>query len=231
MATVAWIEAAAARLVQRRSNGTGMVQMSNNLYHVGSAMALAVKDMTKSVHFKHLGYMSALSNAAYRNLYSDIRRPAESGVGSDGRRQTGNFTFGARAKGAFVGVNLTPEGKNGSVQGFGYPDVDRADEATQGVWRALEMGLSGTAHMPSFYSEDMGRYAPTGSHVMPPKYEFSSPDPSSAYLYLGGKRKRKTRAGAGFEGKHFIELAWREVTANVEGDYENIARIAFGAFK
>lgn len=229
MTTYDYVLDAAKRLKQRPKAHGGIVQNKDNLYAVGSAMALATKNLIDGISNRHVGYFSALSNAALRNFRSDIQRPMESGQGLGGRRQTGNFTFGRRAGGAFVGLLIQPEGKKGAVQGFGYPDVDKADAATNGVWRALEMGLSGLNHLPTYYSEEMGRFRPTGDHTLPSRYQFSSPHPSSAYLYLAGPPRK--RAGRGFEGKHFIEDAWREVTKNVPEDYESIARKTFGAFR
>jgi hypothetical protein len=227
-----YIEAAVARLAARPKGHGGMVQANDNLFYVGTALATATRNLVDNIHLKHVGYFSALSSAALRNFESDTQRPAESGEGLGGRRQTGNFTFGRRAGGAFVGVIVEPEGKRGAIQGFGYPDVDKADAATKGVWRSLEMGLTGTHHLPSSYSDDMWRFHPTGRHLMPAQpYDFTSFEPSQAILYFGGKKVRKTREGSGFEGKHFIEKAWMEVTARIPEDYENIARIAFGARK
>ena len=232
MATYQHVEEAAARLKVRPKGRGGMIQADDNLFYVGAALAMATRDLVDNLHYAHLGYISALSNAALRNFESDIQRPMESGEGGGGRRQTGNFTFGRRSGGAFVGVVVAPEGRRGSLLGFGYPDVDIADAATNGVWRALEMGLEGKHHLPSAYSDDMYRFQPWGTHIMPQQfYDFTSPHPSQAVLYFGGKRVRKTRAGSGFEGKHFIEKAWMEVTSRIEGDYENIARTAYGAFK
>jgi hypothetical protein len=230
-ATYPHVLEAAARLKARKKGHGGMIRVDDNLDKVGAALAMATRDLLDNIHFVHLGYFSALSNAALRNFESDIQRPMESGEGGGGRRETGNFTFGRRSGGAFVGVFVEPNGKRGALQGFGYPDVDKADAATNGVWRSLEMGLEGRHHLPSTYSDDMFRFRPKGTHIMPKQfYDFTSTSPSEAVLYFGGKRTRRTRAGAGFEGKHFIEKAWMEVTSRIEGDYENIARVAFGAF-
>lgn len=206
-------------------SGVLRVKLDANLKGMPTALNVEVGKIRENLNAVHAEFLLRVKNAAEENFRRDIKRPAERGEGEGGRRQTGNFTFGTTAGGAFVGQLF----QDGNVYGFGYPDIQRADQATERVWRALEYGLSGTKRFPrTLGTPFMTNPAfPERQHKMPLRYHFTSPSPKSSVLVLGGGANytyfwrrnnymgfagRKT--GAGIEGKHFLELAFDEVAGN-----------------
>lgn len=80
---------------------------------------------------------------AKRRFAAAIERREHSATVGDGplgrSRVSGNFTFGSDL--TFIGRLLPP---SKTVQGFGYPDEQRADDRTEKVWRFLEEGATYT---------------------------------------------------------------------------------------
>lgn len=210
-----------------------------------TAITLEIGKIRENLNAVHAELLLRVKNAAQENFRSDIRRPAESGRGIGQRdRQTGKFTFGTTGGGAFVG-NLF---QDGDVYGFGYPDIARADAATNFVWRSLEYGLKGWGEFPRALS-NLGQTRapfPRGTHLMPRAFHFSGPegDPSSVLRLGGGPswmqhnyrgyRTLKSRAGRGIEGKHFLERAFAEVRENrqlLARGYQTAVQKAIKSFK
>lgn len=219
-------------------------------------VAQEVPRFRKNLNAVHARRLLDLKNAAQKYFREDIKRPAESGEGKGGRRETSNFTFGTKAGGAFVG-NIFQEG---NLYGFGYPNIARADAATHFVWRSLEHGLRGTGGTPGGRGNAMANVQvtdtePQGRHLMPRGYFFTTRDPSTSVLRLartggaaptqwnrmrlGGKKGRASREGAkrenygkGIEGKRFIERAWFEVgKTRINQGYRQMLRKSIRVFK
>lgn len=169
---------------------------------------------------------------------SSIRRFGETGKGDDGRRQTGNFTFG---KGKTFSPATFEVGRFG--YGFGYPDIEQADAQTQGVWRVLEYGLKGTGVPgPSTRFPENNYLLPQGTHRLPRAFGFSSKNPATSFLFFGRRPTRdgsegdivkitRKRAGRGIEGKHFIDDAWLSSMETVAGRYKKAVTDAIASFK
>ncbi len=220
------LDAAVARLSGFQSGTSGIVRLSDNTFQLGTALAAGTKDLNGDIDAALIRARGDVMRRARTHFESDIKRPAESGQGAGGRRQTGRFTFGEGATFESRDVRISEENR-----GFGFPDSARADQATKGVWRALEFGLPGTKHdAQSIRFGGLTQFHITKPHRLPNRYEFSSRNPASAVLQLGG-RSRKTRFGAGFEGKHFIERAWIETLEVFTREYKQIGRNAFKQFR
>jgi len=179
--------------------------------------------------------LGTLTRFAEANFKASTKRPGEKGV-RPGIRETGNFEFGTRAGGSFTGTMFELEK---GVFGFGWPDIDKADAATNYVWRSLEYGLAGTLansrgvmHGPghSRYPENQ-HLVPTGFHRMPRKFMFSTDNPRTSFLitknYLPA---REPPGGAGIEGKHFIEDAFEEAAEIMIGRYRKSVLDPVAAF-
>ena len=204
--------------------------------------------------------LGTIGERAKSNLRQSILRPAESGItedanGKDRNRQTKKFTFGTRGSkggGAFVGT--TYAGKN--EVGFGYPDIAQADRRTKGIWRVLEFGLGSRAGQPQpgISAPAIGlslaaRYGSRGKAMLPQRFGFTSPNPSTAQLVViqgpavaGGaiyeqlfktkqrrknvaKKKRVTPKGQ--FGKFFLTRAVDDVVVEARKEYERIPTEAY----
>jgi hypothetical protein len=166
-----------------------------------------------------------LGNRAEQIFYSNPRRPGESGEGAERGRQTDKFTFGGKdqAGNAFYGGTFkVSEHKFG----FGYPDVAHADKATNYVWRSLEYGLL-SPH--SLFGDGTFFHLSESKHNLPNKYFFTTTAPSTSSLRVLRKGqntqgqqilKGGEGAGAGFEGKHFIEGAWQSYLETIGSNWK-----------
>jgi len=191
--------------------------------HVFQALTTKIGKNSVEAAASNLGTLTRRAEARFN---ASTLRPGEKGVGSGGRRQTGNFTFGTKAGGSFTGTQfVTEEG----LYGFGWPNIDKADALTNFVWRSLEFGLAGTR--PNSRGQLRGpghsrfpenaHLVPTGFHRMPRRFMFTSESPSNSYLFLNKSApERMPPGGAGIEGKHFIEDAFIESIEIMAGRYK-----------
>ena len=177
-------------------------------------------NLKKNTYQASAANIRTVSRKAEEIFLGSIIRHGESGHDERGR-QTGKFTFSAREGGAFVGSTFQVKK---DLFGFGFPKVLTADRKTNFVWRSLEYGLAGSgspargkARSESLLG-DNSLFPKAKSMRMPERFEFSSKDPTTSYLYIG-KRKRK-RDTHGITGKHFIEGAWIESLETMTGEYE-----------
>ena len=194
-----------------------------------------------AVHAQHIGQLDRIAHAMF--VGSKIRG-GETGERS-GTRETGNFTFGG-ANSAFQGRLM----EKGDTFGFGWPDVDRADQATNFVWRSLEFGLRGTRHGPTARFRETiagGNVFPQGWHQLPRAFYFEGGGPSTSRMVLGRGGGRQARAmaqgpkkkmhgydktmGAGIGGKHFLEDAWFAARIGNPQNYRSVVQKSFHAFR
>lgn len=221
------IEASLANLIGGFKPGQGGIVFEDNMHQLGTLLAAATKDLNGDIDAALTRVRGSVMTRAEDYFRADTKRPAESGEGEGGRRQTGNFTFGDGATFESREVSISPENR-----GFGFPDVSRADTRTRGVWRALEFGLPGTRNSAeSIHFAGLTRFHVTKVHRLPERYEFTSFNSQTAVLRLNTPRIRDVRFGAGFEGKHFIERAWVDTLAAFTRDYKRIGINAFKAFR
>jgi len=206
-----------------------------------TVMAHAVQAMVVNMDFnsiesaaRNLGTVVRASEARFN---SQTLRPGEVGVGSGGRRETGNFTFGTLARGSFTGTQF--EDKDTHTFGFGFPDIAKADQRTNFVWRSLEFGLAGTEvnsmgvlHGPGFSRFPENQHlVPQGTHIMPRRFMFTEASPRSSFLFLNNQvPERIPRGGAGFEGKHFIEDGFLDSIEIMAGRYKKAVLDAVASF-
>lgn len=221
------IENSLANLQRGFQPGKDGIVFTDNMYQLGTLLAAATKDLNGDINAALTRVRGSVMTRAEDYFRANILRPAESGEGAGGRRQTGNFTFGEGATFESREVSISPENR-----GFGFPDVSRADGRTDGVWRALEFGLPGTRHTAeSIHFEGLTQFHVTKVHRLPLRYEFTSFNSQTAVLRLNTPRVRDVQLGAGFEGKHFIERAWIDTLAAFTRDYKQIGVNAFRAFR
>lgn len=107
--------------------------------------------------------------------------------GTDRGRQTGRFTFGS--SGTFKNVTSFDEKKGRYI--VGWPDVERADQRTRGIWRRLEFGLPASLH---FLPRGGGFLTETGQFVP--------------------GRGPATRKGQGFDEKLFLQRGFDAASAS-----------------
>ncbi len=217
-----------AGLRTRKANGFEVTR------HAVQLVPDRIKKNSVEAAMQNLGTLTRRAEARFA---ASTLRPGERGVGSGGRRQTGNFTFGTLARGSFTGTVFELEK---GVHGFGWPDIDKADAATDYVWRTLEFGLAGTLANSEGVLRGPGHsrfpenayLVPTGFHRMPRRFMFTSDNPATSYLFLNKNApKRMPPGGAGIEGKHFIEDAFIESIEIMAGRYKKSvldAVVAFG---
>ena len=206
----------------------------------------ATSNFRENLHAVHAQYLGQLANRARSNFYSSIQRPAESGEGEGSRRETGHFTFGGDGS-AFVGRLM----EKGNRYGFGWPDVDRADQATNFVWRSLEFGLRGTRNAPStLYLQDTGSFFPRSHHKLPRAFYFKPGGGPSVDVLVpmkGGRYRQASQRprprwgkprgpkeqtmGAGIVGRHFLEVSWLETKIGNPEKYDRVVQKSFYAFK
>ena len=241
------------------SGGRLRIDPTDGMLRLPTAIAGIPETITKNMHAYHAWLLKQLKAASQRHFYAEIQRPAEhdQGIGGNRKRQTGNFTWGVRGGGAFVGRLM----QDGDIASFGWPDVNRADEATNYVWRSLEHGLRGTRVTSSDSQISTGimvgdyeysRTLPRGVHNLPRAFHFTTDNPRTSQLKLGygntrdprGHRRKsagyrreqslgplpqKSKYGGGFEGKYFIARAWGEVIyrKRLRTRYKTIIRDSF----
>ncbi len=221
------IENSLANLQRGFQPGKDGIVFEDNMFQLGTLLAAATKDLNGSIDAALVRVRGDVMNRAEDYFRAETKRPAESGEGAGGRRQTGNFTFGEGATFESREVSISPENR-----GFGFPDVSRADSRTSGVWRALEFGLPGTRNSAeSIHFSGLTRFHVTKVHRLPERYEFTSFNSQTAVLRLNTPRIRDVRLGAGFEGKHFIERAWVDTLQVFTRDYKRIGINAFKAWR
>jgi len=202
---------------------TGVVQVESNLHQLTTALAAATTELNTDIDAAILSAKGQIVTRARKKLeLGEVRRPSESGEGADGRRQTGRFTFGSGS--TFESRTIKISDTN---QGFGFPDVARADERTEGAWRAIEWGIPGARSGPrDYHFSGMEQFFITKKHRLPKRFQFTSTSPSLAILKLNVGPVR-TKPGAGYEGKHFIEKAWQETLEVMTRDYRRITNESF----
>lgn len=151
------------------------------------AIAFALQDFSKSLDGFHLRKLGELTSLARSNFEAKVAkgRSGESGRGQGRGRQTGQFTFGSRGGGAFVGVFMKDE--TTGVSGFGYPNVAIADARTNYVWRTLEFGLRPNPNAVRGARLRRGKTpiaveAPLGEHKLPARFGFTGPNRTSSRL-------------------------------------------------
>lgn len=176
--------------------------------HAVQALPTQVRKNAAAQSARSIGTLSRRADSIFQ---SNIKRPSESGEHRfrGGGRQTGNFTFGRQQGGTFSG-NIF---KDKNVIGFGWPNIDKADRSTKGVWRVLEYGLAGTRassinpiRRPQALLPENRHLVPSGVHKMPKGFQFTTKSPATSVMYPA--RASRSREAAGIEGKHFIEGAW-----------------------
>ncbi len=202
------------------------IEIKDNFYQLSVLLAAATRNLNGDIDQGIRRAKGEVVGRARSHFTADTKRPAEKGQGAGGRRMTGRFTFGDGQTFETRSIKISEE-----ERGFGFPQVAKADTRTEGVWRALEWGLPGTEHRTSSpHFSDLGRFHIKSAHRLPRRFQFTSRSPSSAILKLNVGPER-TKPGAGFEGKHFIEQAWVETLLVLSRGYERIGREAFKAWK
>lgn len=203
-------------------NRTGSLQVAIDK----AGFARGVEELEKSLDAYHQRSVAQkLSRRAESIFRASILRPQEQEQASAPRRMSGRFTFGrdtgggSFASGTFVTTTFSENG----VQGFGYPDVDRADRRTNFVWRSLEWGLGAgaTDH----------EYAPRGTFKLPNQGYWVDPSTGKWTKSVRGRRSDLYRPkgaaipspDSGIEPKFFITQAWESVVAEIPRDYQRIA--------
>lgn len=157
----------------------------------------------------HREAIDRVSKRAHANFIRSIERAGTSATiqGTSYRpedRATGRFTFGKGR--TFTGSLLRNLGSN--ISGFGYPNVPRADAATDGAWRALEFGRPAFRMPMGFWRAPDGRRARTRS-------------PGGDIFIPGGAGEQLAK---GIEPKLFITEAFEKVVREyVEPEYQRIA--------
>jgi hypothetical protein len=190
-----------------KGRGSSIFVDADGINRFLTSYAKTVFETKRSIASKNtnrLGKIIALSEGLFRDRvdvppYVSQVRGTSATLGGDKygehRRATGRFTFGGG--GTFKGVLF----EQGDQQGFGFPDIPRADAATDGAWRSLEYGLPANRHlMPKFVFLDAAgkrggnRFAPLSSSV--------------------------ERFGSGITQKRFIRDAWVEGTKGLPKEYK-----------
>lgn len=221
------LEAAVASLARTAKRGESGIFFEDNFFRLGTVLAAATKDLNGDIDKALIRARGAVMQTAEKIFRSDIQRPAESGQGEGGRRQTGKFTFGKGATFESRDVKISDE-----ERGFGFPDWTQADQRTNKIWRALEFGLPGTKHSAeSIRFGGLTQFHITKPHRLPQRYEFTTRSPGTSVLRVNGFRDREVQFGSGAAGKHFIELAWIHTLDTFTRDYKQIGLNAFRAFR
>lgn len=221
------LEAAVASLAKTAKRGESGIFFEDNFFRLGTVLAAATKELNVDIDKALIRARGAVMLTAEKIFRSDILRPAESGQGEGGRRQTGRFTFGKGATFESRDVKISDE-----ERGFGFPDWTQADQRTNKIWRALEFGLPGTKHSAeSIRFGGLTQFHITKPHRLPQRYEFTTRSPGTSVLRVNGFRDREVQFGSGAAGKHFIELAWIHTLDTFTRDYKQIGLNAFRAFR
>ena len=194
--------------------GSKVVYEVDGMKRLAFGMGLAVERLEEDLKATHLRRIGDLTRKARELFYGDTRRPSSSGDRPN-VRMTGRFTFGARGGGTFVGVLIDEK----SVQGFGYPNVPRADARTKFVWRTLEFGLGDKGEQHPL--------APLGDHLLPRAFGFDPPTRGRRDARFFPVRGPADVKGGGIEpktGKGFIRPAFEYVKPFLRMDYEDAAK-------
>lgn len=116
-------------------------ERDRSLTDIPTLYQLVAEGVARRMPGVHRQAIVKINVLAKKNFDAKIERPAHSaslGRAKYGRnRVSGEFTFGKGL--TFVGKQLK---KSKTIQGFGYPDIGRADQKTKGVWRFLEEGAT-----------------------------------------------------------------------------------------
>lgn len=181
------------------------------------------------------------------------RRPKESGHRPD-KRMTG--TLGRKDFDRFMQIYSGKEFGSGTRRGIGWPDVQRADRATDYVWRSLEFGLglqgtgeSGEHKLPAkfgFFDESLDRSDTAKGFrrrykKLRPKLEspggLSSFNPASGKFNTGALQPLSNvlredddgeyRQGRGYTGKHFLEIGFKRALPKIKRGYEIVPSTAW----
>ncbi len=114
-------------------------KQDRSLTDIPTLYQLVAEGVAKKLPGVHRQAIVKINVLAKGNFARKIERPEHSATLGGARygrnRVSGQFTFGKGL--TFVGKQLR---QSKTVQGFGYPDEDRADQRTKGVWRFLEEG-------------------------------------------------------------------------------------------
>jgi hypothetical protein len=210
----------------------GLKQTTFLLAHVTNV------EFRKHINEFHGRRIGILTQRARKYFEQDIRRPDESGARRHAR-ETQKFTFGKKAGGAFVGVVINEPATD--QYGFGYPDIARADTATNFVWRTLEFGLK--PH-PAAISHPFG---PVGSARFPTMFTFKPFTGPGGVLYPRGGRGSgsaavgtlvtpqgrviKKVAHPGIAPKQFITRAFNDVAQTMDKGYRTVVAQTYKDFK
>lgn len=149
------------------------------------AVSEGVKRRMSGVHREAIKRMNS---AAEQNFRDSIIRPDTSSTISNVRyrprvRATGRFSFGTHS--TFRGKLIDEK----TVQGFGYPDMERADQRTDFAWRALEFGLD-SIKMPDYlWKNAVG--VRVGSDQRSPGGDYFTPKRGSAARPTSSRIKEK----------------------------------------
>ena len=236
-------------MVFQASGGFWRIRASDNWFQIPTMFTVATTEFRENLHAVHARHIRTLDEIAEGIFLSSKIREGETGVRPGGGRmgrQTGRFSFGGRAS-AFQG-RLSEEGKK---IGFGWPDIDTADRATEFVWRSLEFGLWGSKHRPEARTQAGSQVMPRGHHELPRRFSFVGGGPKTSTMVIGGGNTRQfsqrhrsvlrtTREqeegtdktiGAGIQGKHFIEGAWEQAKIGDPKRYREVVKKSFRAFR
>ena len=191
-------------------------------------------DFRKNINSYHARQLGILTQRSRQYFEESVSRPNESGARSHAR-QTGKFGFGQKSGGAFVG--LTINDPDNDQYGFGYPDIAKADSATNYVWRSLEFGLK--PH-PGAVRDQFG---PIGQHKFPSRFTFlpfsgggvftprgKGSGPSGTLVTPRGRIVKRVKA-PGWPARLFITRAFNDVAGNITEGYNTVVAQTYKDFK
>ena len=156
-----------------------------------------IEGVQRDLNGEHIRLAKKLKAASYKHFMDHARRDDTSWSAGGTpyrthRRATGKF-FGPREI-AFHSVVYDLK----TTQGFGWPNIDKADKITDGAWRSLELGL------------------PPGRHRMPP-YVWIDREGNKAERGEGGVifaptgRTAWSNRGGGIDAWNFLRDGFHDV--------------------
>jgi hypothetical protein len=203
------------------------------------AYKAAVRGVIGDLEAQHRGMSRVLGEKAYENLQERIiHREVSPTVGGKTYRPWARMT--GRFLPSTFKVRLLNEGRNNEVQGFGFPDVQLADQKTNGAWRALEFGSgpqseAGVPHIrPRVFVglpvRQVGlKGAAAGRAGLRSQRQSGQRYPESGPIFQ--PVTSQTVAGGGSAPKHFLRDAFLEVTAKLPRRYEQIVGRRFSSLR